>query len=133
MKDLRVSFLPRAPIFAAALLAACAHPPTARRPAPATVLTDSSQILVATAPGGLLAPNGEREIQQALVVRGFLARGRATGVIDRETRRALRAFQASQSLPATGLPGYETVERLGLNAQSVFLATKRPRSPPPGG
>lgn len=50
-------------------------------------------------------------IQEALAARGF-AVSRLDGRIDRETRAALRAWQATENLPTDGYPGVDVHARL---------------------
>jgi hypothetical protein len=42
------------------------------------------------------------------------------GRLDPDTQRALRRLQAASALPETGLPGYATVQVLGLNEAGIF-------------
>ncbi|MGE0126981.1 MAG: peptidoglycan-binding protein [Blastocatellales bacterium] len=53
------------------------------------------------------------QIQQALNQRGFYF-GEASGVYDEETIEAMRRFQTSQKISATGYPTAHALKRLGL-------------------
>lgn len=53
------------------------------------------------------------QIQQALNQRGFYF-GELTGVYDEETIEAMRRFQISQNISATGYPTAHALKRLGL-------------------
>lgn len=53
------------------------------------------------------------QIQQALLSRGFLA-GEPTGIYDDLTVEAMRQFQISQKVDATGYPTAHSLKRLGL-------------------
>lgn len=43
-----------------------------------------------------------------------------TAVLDEKTQRALGAFQKSENLPETGMPDYETLDRLGMKPSDLF-------------
>jgi hypothetical protein len=86
-------------------------------------------IPVASTPQGLLRAGAEKRIQSRLHARGLLRPEQVNGQLDGVTRQALRKFQKSEGLPATGLPSYETVERLGLKLDEIFHTTRRPRDP----
>lgn len=86
-------------------------------------------IPVASTPQGLLREGAEKRIQTRLHAKGLLRSEQVTGQLDNDTRLALRKFQKSEGLPTTGLPSYETVERLGLNLDHIFHTTPRPRDP----
>ncbi len=53
------------------------------------------------------------QIQQALTERSFFT-GEMTGVYDEATIDAMRRFQTSQKIPATGYPTAHALKRLGL-------------------
>jgi len=103
-----------------------AQPTSPSDPAPAGGKSDhepgaETGIPVASTPQGLMREGAERRIQERL------------HTLDAETRAALRAFQKSQGLPATGLPSYETVDHLGLELDAIFHSTPRPRDPTAAG
>ena len=77
-------------------------------------------IPVASAPQGLLQEGAEKRIQTRLRAKGLLPAEQLSGQLDAETRDALRRFQKSEGLPATGLPSYETIDHLGLSLDSIF-------------
>lgn len=64
-------------------------------------------------------PRGDRqlgrseriELQELLTQQGFQP-GQADGIIGANTRKAVRAFQQSQGLPADGYPSYELLQQL---------------------
>lgn len=53
------------------------------------------------------------QIQQALKQRGFYT-GELTGVYDQATFEAMRRFQTTENIPATGYPTAHALKRLGL-------------------
>jgi hypothetical protein len=99
-------------------------------PGPPQPIADTSGIPVAASPAGLLLPGAERRLQQTLVARGVLPADRVTGTLDPTTQRALQRFQRQHHLPATGLPGYATVEALGLPLSGIFHAAPAPTGRP---
>ncbi|WP_242360977.1 peptidoglycan-binding domain-containing protein [Anaeromyxobacter sp. SG17] len=70
-------------------------------------------------PEALLAPGAVKDIQGALADRGLLGEHRA-GELDAPTSRALRKFQESQDLAATGFPDRETLQRLGVDPDRAY-------------
>jgi hypothetical protein len=78
---------------------------------------------------GQAAPTPERiiEIQQALAKNGVYA-GDATGKWDDSTTEAMKRFQTSNGLAATGKLDALTLERLGLGSETAGLAA--PTLPP---
>ncbi|WP_242346325.1 peptidoglycan-binding domain-containing protein [Anaeromyxobacter terrae] len=74
---------------------------------------------IPAAPEALLAPGAVKAIQGALADRGFLGEHRA-GELDEPTSRALRKFQQSQDLAATGFPDRETLQRLGVDPERAY-------------
>lgn len=42
------------------------------------------------------------------------------GTLDVKTQRALGAFQRTEGLPETGMPDYETLDRLGFKPSDIF-------------
>jgi peptidoglycan hydrolase-like protein with peptidoglycan-binding domain len=86
-------------------------------------------IPVASSPQGLLKEGAEKALQQRLHEKGLLAANHRSGQLDTETREALRKFQKSEGLPATGLPSYETARHLGLEPDTIFLTTHHPSDP----
>ncbi|MGV3619539.1 MAG: peptidoglycan-binding domain-containing protein [Archangium sp.] len=43
-----------------------------------------------------------------------------TAMLDEKTQRALGAFQKAENLPETGMPDYETLDRLGMKPSDLF-------------
>jgi len=76
---------------------------------------------------GQAAPTPERimEIQQALAKNGVYA-GDATGRWDDSTTEAMKRFQTSSGLAATGKLDALTLERLGLGSETAGLAAPTP-------
>ena len=100
--------------------AACGHETPAGRPS-GTVVSDPGEIPVATGSAALIEPGGVVLVQHRLVERGYLSPSALReGRLGSSTRAALRRFQAAEGLPATGVPTYLTVERLGLEPERVF-------------
>src|SRR5262249_33628501 len=79
----------------------------------------SSQRPVRTTPGGMLDPRSMRRIQEALNHHG--EKVEASGQLDDATQVALRHFQRRQGQPGTGMPDYDTLRRLGLDPQEIYL------------
>jgi peptidoglycan hydrolase-like protein with peptidoglycan-binding domain len=87
--------------------------------AKASVHPGGGRPTVPSAPEGLLAPGAVADIQVALAGRGFL-KAHAKGELDTPTSEALRKFQQTQDLAATGFPDRETLEKLGLDPQKLY-------------
>jgi hypothetical protein len=120
----------------AASKAANATPPSDRHPAHAAGAstggstgdatsgekkTDSSSgIPLSTSPAGQLKDGAAKDIQDRLVSLGFLGDGNRSGELDGHTEAALRKFQKSRDLAATGVPDTETVRKLGLDPGKIF-------------
>jgi len=77
-------------------------------------------IPVASTPQGLMRDGAEKKIQQRLHEKGLLATDERSGQLDPDTRAALRTFQKREGLPTTGLPSYETIDKLGLDLDEIF-------------
>ncbi len=92
----------------------------------AAVEVDNSGVPFAPAPEGLLRPGAVEAIQGRLLDDGFIDPAERTGRLDAPTREGLRRFQAKKDLPATGLPGYRTIEALDLQADKIFFSSHRP-------
>lgn len=112
-------------------LVACSHaetvapanapnPPDAptRLPSPKAVTppTDPGHPELAGSPAQLMAPGSSDAIAQALRKRGFLA---ADDSSSKGLEKALRGFQDSQGLAATGFPDHETLKKLGIDPRTV--------------
>jgi murein L,D-transpeptidase YcbB/YkuD len=116
---------------------ACVHTHAAPSPA-AVVPTKPDHQLgaetgtpISSTPEGLMHDGGEKKIQERLRAKGLLAEDQCTGRLDPQTRAAIRAFQKAEGLPTTGLPGYETVDHLGLDLDTVFRTTRHSNDRPP--
>ncbi|HZS36014.1 MAG TPA: peptidoglycan-binding domain-containing protein [Polyangia bacterium] len=79
----------------------------------------SSARPVRTTPGGMLDPQSMRKLQAALARHGESVE--QSGQLDDATQAALRKFQRKQHQPATGLPDYDTLRRLGLDPKDIYL------------
>jgi Putative peptidoglycan binding domain len=114
-----------------ALLVACSHPQTvapanapSTKDAPTrlpsakavTPQTDPGHPDLATSPAQLMAPGSSDAIAAALRKRGFLA---ADASSSKDMEKALRDFQNSQGLAATGFPDHETLKKLGIDPKKV--------------
>jgi peptidoglycan hydrolase-like protein with peptidoglycan-binding domain len=74
-----------------------------------------------------------REIQQALIERGFLE-GPPTGVYDAQTVEAMKRFQHAEGIEETGYPTAHALYRLGLHpASSRGSSSSSARRSPPSG
>lgn len=71
---------------------------------------------LAATPGQLMAPGSSDAIAQALRKRGFLTVDTPSS---KDLEKALRAFQDSQGLAATGFPDHETLHKLGIDPRAV--------------
>ncbi|MES1171644.1 MAG: peptidoglycan-binding domain-containing protein [Bacteroidota bacterium] len=118
----------------------CAH--TRGPPPPATAVPATKPereravetgISVAATPQGLMKDGAEKAIQRRLHAKGLLGLEQCNGLLDADTRQALRRFQKSEGLPTTGLPGYETVTLLGLDLDAIFHTTHHPVDPTASG
>jgi peptidoglycan hydrolase-like protein with peptidoglycan-binding domain len=84
-------------------------------------------------PGGLIPRERVREIQQALIERGFLE-GPPTGVYDAQTVEAMKRFQHAEGIEETGYPTAHALYRLGLHpASSGGSSSSSARRSPPSG
>jgi hypothetical protein len=114
-----------------AVVVACSHaqtvaPPNAPNPPDApsrlpsskavTPQTDPGHPDLANSPSQLMAPGSSDAIAQALRKRGLLA---ADDTSSQDMEKALRTFQQSQGLAATGFPDHETLRKLGIDPKKV--------------
>ncbi len=83
-------------------------------------------------PGGVIPRERVREIQLALIERGFLE-GPPTGVYDAQTVEAMRRFQQAEGIEATGYPTAHALYRLGLHPASSNGSPSSARRSPPSG
>ena len=104
----------------------CAHPRSAPSPrvVPATKpdheLAVETGIPVASTPQGLMQHDAATKLQERLIEKGLMRAEQRSGQLDAATMAALRTFQASEGLPATGLPSYETIDHLDLSLDAIF-------------
>jgi N-acetyl-anhydromuramyl-L-alanine amidase AmpD len=91
----------------------------------------SSERPVRTTPAGMLDAQSMRRIQEALDRHG--ERVTPSGTLDDATQAALKRFQRKQAQPATGMPDYDTLRRLGLDPKSIYLGGTRRRQATRGG
>lgn len=99
-----------------------APPEPAARGATAPVIDLPGQPPVAASPESILEPDAIEVIQSALQERGY--RVEVNGALDPSTQRALRSFQAREGLAATGMPGRESLRRLGLNPTELYRGSR---------
>lgn len=78
-----------------------------------------------------MAPTADRykEIQAALVSKGYLQAEQATGVWDQNSIEALRKFQADQNLESSGKINSLSIIALGLGPKRDTAAAKRAAPP----
>ena len=90
----------------------------ARLPSPGAVTPETApgHPSLAASPAQLMAPGSADAIAHALRKRGFLADGSSSS---KDVEKALRGFQESQGLAATGFPDHETLRKLGINPSTV--------------
>jgi Putative peptidoglycan binding domain len=74
-------------------------------------------------PGAILKPGAAEKIDEALRKRGFAAPADDKN-LGAGSEKQLRLFQKSEGLAETGLPNRETVQRLGLDPDSIFKSHK---------
>ena len=70
---------------------------------------------LAASPSELMEPGSQQKISQALKSKGVVAQD----VRGEQLSAALRKFQQSQGLAATGFPDHETLLRLGLEPKEI--------------
>jgi hypothetical protein len=117
---------------------ACAHPETVapagapstpdkptRLPSARAVTpeTEPGHPDLAASPAQLMAPGSSDAIADALRKRGFLTSDAPKSA---DLEKALRAFQTSQGLAATGFPDHETLRKLGINPRAVDKTSVSP-------
>lgn len=111
---------------------ACVHahqaPPPTSVPAtkPDHERAAETGIPVASTPQGLMREGAEKKLQERLRDKKLLSADQRSGQLDPDTRAALRRFQKQEGLPTTGLPSYETVDKLGLDLDTIFYTHVRP-------
>jgi Putative peptidoglycan binding domain len=88
-----------------------------------TPQTDPGHPDLASSPAQLMAPGSADAIAQALRKRGLLAEDDSSS---KGMEKALRSFQESQGLAATGFPDHETLRKLGINPSAVDQTTSHP-------
>jgi peptidoglycan hydrolase-like protein with peptidoglycan-binding domain len=74
---------------------------------------------VPASPEALLAEGAIGRIQRSLAGRGLLGK-HVDGELDPPTSAALRKFQQSEGLAATGFPDRETLRRLGIDPEEAY-------------
>ena len=82
----------------------------------ATSKTPPGQPPLAASPSELMQAGAQKKISQALKGKGFADRDDLTG---EQLSAALRKFQRSEGLAATGFADHETLLRLGLDPKEV--------------
>ena len=88
----------------------------AARSRKATPKTPPGHPPLAASPSELMNPDSQRKISHALESKGFAERDDLKGG---QLSAALRKFQESQGLAATGFPDHETLLRLGIDPKEV--------------
>lgn len=79
----------------------------------------SSERPVRTSPGSMLDKQSMRKLQHALNTHG--EKVGESGELDDSTQAALKRFQKKQDQPATGLPDFDTLRRLGVDPKDIYL------------
>lgn len=85
---------------------------------------------LAQAPAGASAPLGVatvKALQEALNKQGIAVK--TDGVLDEETRAAIRTYQSQHHLPVTGEPDKATLDKLGVAARQGGAAPAAPAAP----
>ncbi len=119
------------------LLLACSHAETVATPATpsppdaptrlpsARTLTPPSEPghpPLAASPAQLMAPDSADAIADTLRKRGLLSSDAGS----KDLEAALRRFQDSQGLAATGFPDHETLRKLGIDPRAVDTTAAKP-------
>ncbi len=91
-----------------------AAPATAARAV--TPKTEAGHPPLAASPDELMRPDAVGKISQALAAKGFLSGNDPSST---EFLEAVKKFQRSQGLAATGFADHETLMRLGINPKDV--------------
>ena len=81
-----------------------------------TPKTEAGHPPLAASPDELMRPDAVGKISQALAAKGFLSGNDPSST---EFLEAVKKFQRSQGLAATGFADHETLMRLGLNPKDV--------------
>jgi len=81
-----------------------------------TPKTEPGRPPLAASPSELMEPGSQQKIAQALKGKGVVDRDDVRG---EQLSAALRKFQQSQGLAATGFPDHETLLRLGIEPKEV--------------
>ena len=117
-------------VFVLAVVLGCSHAETVATPATpsppdaptrlpnARAVTPPSEPghpTLASSPAQLMAPGSADVIAEALRKRGLLSGDASSTALE----EALRSFQKSQGLAATGFPDHETLRKLGIDPHSV--------------
>lgn len=89
-----------------------------RREPPATEQVNAADEGTWVAAPGDLSPEQVQRVQRALADRGFAVE--ASGKYDDQTRTAMRDFQRSRGLGATGNLNPDTAKALGLEPEAVM-------------
>jgi len=79
----------------------------------------SSERPVRTTPAAFFDAAAVRKIQAALSSHGQPVK--ESGELDGDTHAALVRFQKANAQPATGFPDFDTLKRLGLKPEEVYL------------
>ncbi len=125
------------PALLLAFLFACSHAETVASPATpsppdaptrlpsagsVTPPSDRGHPALASSPAQLMAPGSADAIAAALRKRGLLSADASSEALE----QALRKFQDSQGLAATGFPDHETLRKLGIDPRTVDRTTAKP-------
>src|SRR5689334_17932689 len=108
------------PMLMVCAVVGCGHATETRKPAEAAPAAAPKRSSIATSKTTkqMFKRDGVKKLQEALGARGYSASW--SGTLDFPTQRALRKFQESEGIAATGFPDYESVRRLGLEPDEVF-------------
>ena len=77
------------------------------------------------------APERYKEIQEALVAKGYLQPEDATGAWNSNSTDAMKRFQADQKIEGSGKINSLSLIALGLGPKRENLANTKPQQPPP--
>jgi peptidoglycan hydrolase-like protein with peptidoglycan-binding domain len=83
--------------------------------------TERAELDVVARPEALLRPGAVRQIEQALIKKGYL-KVEVEQEIDPATQTALMRFQKDAGMAATGFPDALTLKKLGLDPDQVYAS-----------
>ena len=96
----------------------------------ATPKTSPGHPPLAASPSELMEPESQQKVARALQAKGIVERDDVRG---EQLSAALRKFQQSQGLAATGFADHETLLRLGIDPKEIDTSLESSSGTKPGG